>query len=399
MSASSGTPDDVDTSYETLDGQENTKIRIGDPDSTITGKHTYTIRYRSTGCSTVSTSHDELYLNVTGNGVVRADQVDLRHGQGPGRDLEDRLLRREPGSKSPCETSARNETATAGEATFSQGSLATGAGLTSSSECPRVSSPILTTRASCVSAGRSPRRSASTAPPAPHRVACSSPALGLMGMLGWRNGRDRRYAGSVVDAAFGNATGDDGPVPAVRPVGRHRRVRAAGGHPARPHGHPVGRAGEPPRRVGDDRRPRRAGLAPHRRDRAPKSDGFLGFGGDGGDYQLVQLRDHATDPQASELWEAEKSLLSLAVRHRVDGATVRPQDQVRRQAGDHRGPPLRRRRRRRLVPGASRQDPQPLARSRFRPPARRHRPSRSWSAKYTHLGSRRPARSRSSVSC
>ena len=41
-------------------------IRIGDPDRTITGEHTYTIRYRLRGVLNHFKDHDELYLNVIG---------------------------------------------------------------------------------------------------------------------------------------------------------------------------------------------------------------------------------------------------------------------------------------------------------------------------------------------
>ncbi len=44
-----------------------TRIRIGDPDKTITGVHTYTIVYEVSGAITYFADHDELYWNVTGN--------------------------------------------------------------------------------------------------------------------------------------------------------------------------------------------------------------------------------------------------------------------------------------------------------------------------------------------
>ena len=45
-------------------------IRIGDPDRTITGAHTYTIQYRLRGVLNHFKDHDELYLNVVGNGFL-----------------------------------------------------------------------------------------------------------------------------------------------------------------------------------------------------------------------------------------------------------------------------------------------------------------------------------------
>ena len=42
-------------------------LKIGDPDVTITGKHTYVIRYQVSGALTYFSDHDELYWNVTGD--------------------------------------------------------------------------------------------------------------------------------------------------------------------------------------------------------------------------------------------------------------------------------------------------------------------------------------------
>ena len=43
------------------------KIKIGDANTTITGKHTYIISYSVSGALTYFSDHDELYWNVTGN--------------------------------------------------------------------------------------------------------------------------------------------------------------------------------------------------------------------------------------------------------------------------------------------------------------------------------------------
>jgi hypothetical protein len=55
--APAGTPDDVETSEE----NGNFVIRIGDPDETIDGRHTYTITYRVHGAMNGFRDHDELY--------------------------------------------------------------------------------------------------------------------------------------------------------------------------------------------------------------------------------------------------------------------------------------------------------------------------------------------------
>jgi len=43
------------------------RIKIGDPDKTITGMHTYKIQYKASGALTYFEDHDELYWNITGN--------------------------------------------------------------------------------------------------------------------------------------------------------------------------------------------------------------------------------------------------------------------------------------------------------------------------------------------
>ncbi len=47
---------------------ENIEIKIGDPDSTISGEHTYVLGYTVKKAINYFTDHDELYWNVTGNG-------------------------------------------------------------------------------------------------------------------------------------------------------------------------------------------------------------------------------------------------------------------------------------------------------------------------------------------
>jgi uncharacterized membrane protein YgcG len=60
---SAGTPADLDVSRDAL----TVTLRIGDPDTYISGRHTYRIMYRVEGELRRFDSHDELYWNVTGN--------------------------------------------------------------------------------------------------------------------------------------------------------------------------------------------------------------------------------------------------------------------------------------------------------------------------------------------
>ncbi|HEX4775650.1 MAG TPA: DUF2207 domain-containing protein, partial [Acidimicrobiia bacterium] len=64
VTASPGTP----AGYKVLDEPRGIKrIRIGDPDREITGRHRYVIRYRLRGVLNGFSDHDELYWNITGD--------------------------------------------------------------------------------------------------------------------------------------------------------------------------------------------------------------------------------------------------------------------------------------------------------------------------------------------
>src|SRR6516164_4055161 len=62
VSASAGTP----AQYSVDDEGDDQRIKIGDPDRTITGEHTYDIVYRVRGAMNAFADHDELYWNAVG---------------------------------------------------------------------------------------------------------------------------------------------------------------------------------------------------------------------------------------------------------------------------------------------------------------------------------------------
>lgn len=53
--------------FETSEENDTLSLKIGDPDKTISGIHTYNINYRVKGALTYFSDHDELYWNATGN--------------------------------------------------------------------------------------------------------------------------------------------------------------------------------------------------------------------------------------------------------------------------------------------------------------------------------------------
>ena len=60
-------PPNTPTDVETKDENGNFSIRIGDPDTEITGRHTYEIVYRVQGAMNGFADHDELFWNAIGD--------------------------------------------------------------------------------------------------------------------------------------------------------------------------------------------------------------------------------------------------------------------------------------------------------------------------------------------
>jgi len=190
-------PDDYEVSTE---GQL-TRIRIGDPDRTITGAHTYRIAYRVEGALNGFDDHDELYWNaVGGRWEVPIERVSVRV-QMPAAIEQVACFTGPTGSVQPCTTSGSSGTT----ATFGQTSLLPGDNVTVVVGIPTgvvpTPTPILDER---FSLDRAFSRTPAT-------VTATFALLGLVlagaGVVGWRVGRDRRALGSHVDAAF-----VDGPV-------------------------------------------------------------------------------------------------------------------------------------------------------------------------------------------
>ncbi|HEU5309557.1 MAG TPA: DUF2207 domain-containing protein [Acidimicrobiia bacterium] len=185
------------------DGDLNRRIKIGDPDRTITGEHTYDIVYRVRGAMNTFADHDELVWNAIGpewsvpieqaSAVVHApadiQKVFCATGQ--------------YGALDPCDTSNSRGTT----ADFSKAPLDPFNGMTFTVALPKGAvvpppKPILEERFSVTSAFR--------VTPATGGIAGAMLALLalIVIFLIWKFGRDRRYAGSAVDAAYGE---DGGP--------------------------------------------------------------------------------------------------------------------------------------------------------------------------------------------
>ncbi len=198
VSGSPGTP----VQYVTEDaGGGATRIRIGDPDLTITGQHTYVIAYHIDGALNGFPDHDELYWNAIGSDwPVPIDRATASvTAPGP---IEGIACYAGPfGSNLACQRSAAE-----GEvATFGQRSLDAYHAFTVVVGLPKgivaEPRPILEERWTL-------RRAFSTTPFTVGTFAVLAlAAVAWFGRLVWRTGRDRRFAGSQVDVLMGAPEG------------------------------------------------------------------------------------------------------------------------------------------------------------------------------------------------
>jgi uncharacterized membrane protein YgcG len=182
-------------------------VRIGDPNATLTGVHTYTIKYRVEGAARTFADHQELYWDAIGNQwAVSIDRAAVNLSA-PAGITRVGCYTGAQGSRLGCaRAAARRDTAT-----FSQFDIGPNAGLTIVVGIPPGSivpdpQPILERRRTLTDAFAV---RANTLVPA---IAIVLLAIGWVLRLAWRRGRDRRFTGSAVDAAFGNETGAEEPV-------------------------------------------------------------------------------------------------------------------------------------------------------------------------------------------
>jgi uncharacterized membrane protein YgcG len=210
VEGSPGTPDQ----YKRESIGNKARLKIGDPDETITGAHRYTISYRIEGALNGFEGHDELYWNAIGTEwPVPIEQATIRVTT-PADIIEVACFGGESGSRLACADAGR-----AGRtASFSDRRLRSGDGITvvvafAKGAVP-APAPILDERWSIA-------RAFSVTPV----TAGASLLLLVLAALGvtrlaWRTGRDRAFAGSPVDVAYATAGQDEAVRPSFGPLGR-----------------------------------------------------------------------------------------------------------------------------------------------------------------------------------
>jgi uncharacterized membrane protein YgcG len=199
--------DTAPDAHEVSEEGQLTRIRIGDPDRTITGAHTYRIEYRVEGALNAFDDHDELYWNaIGGRWEVPIERASVRV-VAPADIQQVACFTGPTGSVQPCAVSG----STGATATFGHVGVLPGDSVTVVVGIPKGAvpepAPILDER---FSLDRAFSRTPAT-------VGGAGAVLGLVlagvGVLAWRVGRDRRAVGGPVEVAY--ATGDvhDEPVP------------------------------------------------------------------------------------------------------------------------------------------------------------------------------------------
>jgi len=203
VTGSPGTP--VETKI--TDDTGSTHIRIGDPNRTITGVHTYTIAYTARGVLNSFPDHDELYWNAIGTEWFVFINNATAKVTAPAAITGAACFAGEKGSNLACDRATVDGSA----ANFSERMLGFNEGLTVVIGLPKgavtVAPPILQERWSI---GRAFSVTGATVGGA---AALAVVLIGAVIALVWRGARDRRFVGSPVDVAFGSDSGKDEPVP------------------------------------------------------------------------------------------------------------------------------------------------------------------------------------------
>ena len=201
VDGSEGTPDE----YEEESAGNASRLKIGDPDKTITGAHRYTIVYRVKAALNGFSDHDELYWNAVGTEwSVPIETVTVRVTT-PADITEVACFGGGSGSRLACSEADRSGRA----AGFSQGGLGPGEGVTvvvgfAKGAVPPPA-PVLDERWSFS------RAFSATPATVAGSLALLALAVAGIGRLAWRTGRDRRYAGSPVEVAYATS-GQEEPV-------------------------------------------------------------------------------------------------------------------------------------------------------------------------------------------
>jgi hypothetical protein len=199
---------DTPAQYTVEEDGDNERIKIGDPDRTISGEHTYDIVYRVRGAMNAFADHDELYWNVVGNDWAVPIEKASAVVHAPADITQIMCFSGPYGANLACDSA----TSSGPNAEFSKTALHPYESMTTVIALPKGAVtpsplPILEERFSFTSAFR--------VTPATGGISGGLLALlaAIVIFLVWKFGRDRRYTGSAVDAAYGKDGGPETTAP------------------------------------------------------------------------------------------------------------------------------------------------------------------------------------------
>lgn len=202
--ASEGTPDDYEV--ESVQGGL-TRIRVGDADVEITGRHVYELTYTVEAALNGFPDHDELYWNAIGTEWSAPIDRAVVRVRAPADVTQAACFQGYAGSTLPCQRA----TVEGLDARFTQSGLGPFSGVTIVVGLPKGAvpepEPVLEERWTI---GRAFEVTSATVGGA---GVLAVAAIGGVAALVWRRGRDRRYRGSPVDQVMGNATDEQQAVP------------------------------------------------------------------------------------------------------------------------------------------------------------------------------------------
>jgi uncharacterized membrane protein YgcG len=191
-------PPNTPTDVETKDENGNFSIRIGDPDTEITGRHTYEIVYRVQGAMNGFADHDELFWNAIGDQWEQSiGEMNVRVS-GPADITRVACFQGTFGSTTPCGSAQITKK---GDAVFSQSNLPAFQAMSVVTALPpgtvESTAPILDERWSLDKAF------SRTTVTVGGGVGLLVLVVGGLGFVMWRRGRDVRFKGSQIDQVMG----------------------------------------------------------------------------------------------------------------------------------------------------------------------------------------------------
>jgi hypothetical protein len=198
VGASRDTPDDVETKEE----NGNFVIRIGDPDETISGRHTYEIVYRVQGAMNGFADHDELFWNAIGTQWEQdIGRMNVRVS-GPDDVTRVACYQGPFGSTVPCD---KSQITKKGDAVFEQSNVPA---LQAMSVVIALPAGTVASTAAILDERWSLDKAFSRTPASVGGgIGLLALIVGGFGAMAWKRGRDVRFRGSQVDQVMGGPPG------------------------------------------------------------------------------------------------------------------------------------------------------------------------------------------------